>query len=80
MAAAAAVVAQGAGPLNQTRLGMTQAEALVLVLAVVLVIAVFVEGTRGTLTPWVGVPWVGVLFLTFAMLAVAAALLHILAR
>ncbi len=75
MAAAAAVVAQGAGPLNQTRLGMTQAEALVLVLAVVLVIAVFVEGTRGTLTPWVGV-----LLLTFAMLAVAAALLHILAR
>jgi uncharacterized membrane protein len=75
LAAAAAVVAQGAGPLNQTRLGMTQAEALVLVLAVVLVIAVFVEGTRGTLTPWVGV-----LLLTFAMLAVAAALLHILAR
>ena len=75
MAVAAAVVAQGAGPLNQTRLGMTQAEALVLVLAVVLVITVFVEGTRVTLTPWVGV-----LLLTFAMLAVAAALLHILAR
>ena len=73
--AAAAVVAQGAGPLNQTRLGMTQAEALVLVLAVVLVVAVFVKGTRGTLTSRVGV-----LLLTLAMLAVVAALVHLMVR
>ena len=75
MAAAAAVVAQGAGPLNQTRFGMTQAEALVLVLAAVLVVAVFVKGSRGTITTRTGV-----LLLTSAMLAAVAALLHMLAR
>ncbi len=44
-------------------------------LAVVLAVAVFVVGTRGTLTPRVGV-----LLLTLAMLAAVVALLHMLAR
>ncbi len=50
---------------------MTLAEALVLVAAALLVLAVFVVGRDGTLTPRVGV-----LLLTLAMLAVVAALLH----
>ncbi len=52
---------------------MTSAEALVLVAAALLVLAVFVQGGRGTLTPRAGV-----LLLTVAMLAVVAALLHML--
>ncbi len=54
---------------------MTPAENLVLAVAAVLAVVVFVEGRNGT----IAVP-VGVLLLTLAMLAVAAALLHILAR
>ena len=54
---------------------MTSAEALVLVAAVGLVVAVFVEGDTGILTPRVGV-----LLLAGALLAVVAALVHVLAR
>jgi hypothetical protein len=61
--------------LKQGLFGMTAAEALVLVAAALLVLAVFVQGGRGTLTPRAGV-----LLLTLAMLAVVAALLHMLAR
>ena len=50
---------------------MNSAETLVLVAAALLVMAVFVERDRGTLTPRTGV-----LLLTVAMLAVVAALLH----
>ena len=71
----AAVLAQVAGPLNQWRFGMTLAEALVLVAATLLAVAVFMEGRKGTLTSRAGV-----LLLTLAMLAVVAALLHMLAR
>jgi hypothetical protein len=53
---------------------MTSAEALVLVAALLLVLAVFVEGGRGTITTRAGV-----LLLTVAMLAVVAALLHMVA-
>ena len=53
---------------------MTSAEALVLVAAAGLVVAVFVEGNTGILTPRVGV-----LLLVVAMLAVVAALLHMVA-
>ena len=53
---------------------MTSAEALVLVAAVILAVMVFVEGTKGTL-----IPRVGVFLLTLAMLAVLAALLHMVA-
>ncbi len=53
---------------------MTLAEALVLVAAALLVLAVFVEGGRGTITTRSGV-----LLLTVAMLAVVAALLHMVA-
>ncbi len=54
---------------------MTEAEALVLLVAAILVVAVFVERTKGT----IAVP-VGVLLLTLAMLAAVAALVHVLAR
>ncbi len=54
---------------------MTSAEVLVLVAAAGLVVAVFVEGGRGTITTQSGV-----LLLTLAMLAVVAALLHMAAR
>ena len=54
---------------------MTLAEALVLVAATLLAVAVFMEGRKGTLTSRAGV-----LLLTLAMLAVVAALLHMLAR
>ena len=54
---------------------MTSAEALVLMAAAGLVVAVVVEGDTGILTHRVGV-----LLLTLAMLAVVAALVHVLAR
>ena len=54
---------------------MTSAEVLVLVAATLLTVAVFVEGDRGTLTVRAGV-----LLLILAMLAVVAALLHMVAR
>ncbi len=54
---------------------MTLAEALVLVAATILAVVVFMEGRKGTLTSRAGV-----LLLTLAMLAVVAALLHMLAR
>ena len=54
---------------------MNLAEALVLVLATILAVAVFMEGRRGTLTSRAGV-----LLLTLAMVAAVAALLHMLAR
>jgi hypothetical protein len=53
---------------------MTSAEALVLVAAALLVLAVFVEGGRGNITTRAGV-----LLLAVAMLAVVAALLHMIA-
>ncbi len=53
---------------------MTEAEALVLLVAAILVVAVFVERTKGT----IAVP-VGALLLTFAMLAAVAALVHVVA-
>jgi hypothetical protein len=62
------VVAQGAGPLNQI---MTPEEGLVLVVAAVLLAAVFVEGIKGTLTRWVGA-----LLMSLAMLAAVAAFAH----
>ncbi len=52
---------------------MTSAEALVLVAAAGLVVAVFAAGAMGTLSRRVGV-----FLLTVAMLAVVAALLHML--
>ena len=52
---------------------MTSAEALVLAAAAGLVVAVFVEGNTGTLAPRSGV-----LLLTLAMVAVVAALVHML--
>ncbi len=61
--------------MNQWRFGMTLAEALVLVAATLLAVVVFMEGRKGTLTSRAGV-----LLLTLAMLAVVAALLHMLAR
>ncbi len=54
---------------------MTEAEALVLLVAAILVVAVFVERTKGT----IAVP-VGVLLLTLAMLSAVAALLHMAVR
>jgi hypothetical protein len=54
---------------------MTAAEALVLVAAALLVLAVFVQGGRGILAPRVGV-----LLLTLAMMAAVAALVLVLAR
>ena len=54
---------------------MTPAEVPVLTLATMLFVVVSVEGTRGTLTPRMGVP-----LLTLAMLAAVAALLHVVAR
>ena len=53
---------------------MTSSEALVLVAAALLVLAVFVVGRDGTLTPRSGV-----LLLSHEMLAVVAALLHMVA-
>ena len=66
---AAAVVAQGAGPLNQARFGMTSAEALVLGLALVLIIAVL--AFEGTLTSRASM-----LLSALALLAVVVVLLH----
>ena len=54
---------------------MTPAEVAVLTLATMLFVVVFVEATRGTLTPRMGV-----LLLTLAVLAVVAVLLRLLAR
>lgn len=53
---------------------MTSAEALVLAAAALMVLAVFVERDRGTITTRTGV-----LLLTSAMLAAVAALLHMVA-
>ncbi len=53
---------------------MTSAEVLVLVAAALLVLAVFVEGGRGTITARASV-----LLLTLAMLAALVALLHMFA-
>ena len=50
---------------------MTPAEALVLVVAAVLFVVVFMEGTKGALAPTVGV-----LLLSLAMLAAVAAFAH----
>ena len=50
---------------------MPSAEALVLVVAAVLLVVVFVEGTKGALTPWVGA-----LLMSLAMLAAVAAFAH----
>ncbi len=50
---------------------MTSAEALVLVPAAILAVEVFVEGRNGTLTPRVGK-----FLLALALLAAAAAVLH----
>ncbi len=66
---------RGGAPLKQGLFGMTAAEALVLVAAALLVLAVFVQGGRGILAPRVGV-----LLLTLAMMAAVAALVHVLAR
>jgi hypothetical protein len=54
---------------------MTPAEVAVLTLATMLFVVVFVEETRGTLTPRMGV-----LLLTLATLAALAALLHLVTR
>ncbi len=54
---------------------MTSTEELVLAVATLLAVVVFVEGRKGTLA----VP-VGVLLLTLAMLAVVAALMHLMVR
>ncbi len=53
---------------------MTSAEALVLVSATLLVLAVFVEGGRGAITAPVGVS-----LLALAMLAVCVVLVHMAA-
>ncbi len=54
---------------------MTPAENLVLAVAAILAVVVFVEGRNGA----IAVP-VGVLLLTLAMVAMVAALVHVLAR
>jgi hypothetical protein len=54
---------------------MTPAEDLVLAMAALLGVMVFVEGAKGTLTSRAGV-----LLLALAMLAVVAALVHMLSR
>ena len=54
---------------------MTPAEVAVLTLATMLFAVVFVEGTRGTLAPRMGV-----FLLTLAMLAAVAAFLRMAAR
>ena len=72
---AVVVVPLGAVPLTRRRFGMTPAEVLVLTLATMLFVVVSVEGTRGTLTPRMGV-----LLLALAMLAALAVVLHTLAR
>jgi len=56
---------------NEGGFGMTPAEALVLAVAAVLLVVVFVEGTKGALTPTVGV-----LLLSLAMLGAVAAFVH----
>jgi hypothetical protein len=54
---------------------MTPAEALVLVVAAVLFVVAFMEGTKGALTPLVDV-----FLLSLAILAAAAAFAHMGAR
>jgi hypothetical protein len=60
---------------NRGRSDMTPAEDLVLAMAALLGVMVFVEGAKGTLTSRAGV-----LLSALAMLAVAAALVHMLSR
>ncbi len=54
---------------------MTPQEGLVLMVAAVLFVVVFVEGTKGTLSTWAGV-----LLMSLGMFAVVAALLHMVAQ
>ena len=54
---------------------MTEAEALVLLVATILVVAVFVEGRKGAIPAPIGM-----LLLTLAMVAAVAALLHMAVR